>query len=344
LDDIDPLRWPSDFAGSSAPVLLEPEHTIRARWDMNQDTPLPVETPAGKNPPDGALIDYFLPDAAQSVKLEIYDAAGKLVRSIGTQPEPFDTAPANAPEYWFEQAKALSNHAGLNRYVWDLRYPAPRTLRYSYYNNPTEYIEYTLADHAIPGETPRQQPMGVLVLPGKYTLALTVDGKSYRRTLQVEADPRVHVPATDLAEQLRVERIASGAMDASYEAFQQSKKLLDAVNGETVKTEGKESDKTTPPALSALQKKVEEVANHDHNDLGFGPANRELARLFEMISSGDGRPAAPLAEGITQICRDVSKRLDEWKTINGKDVPEWNSSSTPKLPTAETIPTSPACQ
>lgn len=345
LDNITPVRLANDFADNPQAFLLDPAKTVRFRWDVNQDTPYPAETPAGKNPPDGAIIDYFLREPARDLKLEIYDSAGKLVRSIGTTPEPYDTAPANVPSYWFTKPAMLSNRTGLNRVVWDLRYPAPATLRYSYFNNPTDYIEYTYADHAIPGETPHQQPMGAMVLPGRYTIVLTANGQTYRRDLEVTPDPRMRLSQADLAEQLRVEKIAADALAASYDSFNQTKILLDSLR-DSLKQMGAATQQTTATKnLTDLEKKVEEIANHEHTDLGFGPANRELARLFETISSGDARPAAPMTQTVEETCRDVAKRLSQWRELNSKDVPSANSSAgANQLPAATAIAAAPTCQ
>ena len=120
---------------------------------MNQDTPLPPETPAGKNPPDGAIVNYFLKSAPDGeIKLSIYDSKNNLIREYSSLAAPIDSTPANVPSYWFQPPAALPKNAGLNRFTWNLRYPAPKTLRYGYFDEHLDYIEYTLADHAIPGE------------------------------------------------------------------------------------------------------------------------------------------------------------------------------------------------
>jgi hypothetical protein len=345
LDDITPLRQSDELKTNPTAFLLNPEKAVHFRWDVNQDTPLPPETPAGKNPPDGALIDYYLRTPASDLKMEIFDSSGKLVRSINSTGEPYDTAPANAPEYWFAKPTALPNRAGLNRYVWDLRYPAPKTLRYSYFDNLTDYIEYTYADHAIPGETPHTQPMGAMVPPGRYTIALTANGQTYRRQLEVALDPRMRASQSDLAEQLRVERIAKDALDVSYEAFAQTKAVLDVLQSQ-LKQMGADAQKSDEgKKLTDLEKKVGDIQSHEHTNLGFGPANRELARLFETISSSDARPAGPLTQSVEQTCRDVAKHIEEWRDFNSKELPQWNSTGQgSKLPAAEKIPAAPKCE
>ena len=75
------------------------------------------------------------------------------------------------------------------------------TLPYGYDGKLLEYTEYTLADHAVPGLTPRQQPRGPLVVPGKYTVELRYAGQTLRQPLTIELDPRVTASQSDLTEQ-----------------------------------------------------------------------------------------------------------------------------------------------
>ena len=63
LDNITPLRQFDQKVTSADAFLFKPQTAIRVRWDMNTDTPLPPDFPAGENPPDGAVIDYYLQSA-----------------------------------------------------------------------------------------------------------------------------------------------------------------------------------------------------------------------------------------------------------------------------------------
>src|SRR5207249_2056485 len=65
--------------------LYRPAPAVRVRWNENTDTPLPPDEPAAKNPPDGAIVDYYLArPAAAPVTLEILDRAGRLVRRFSS--------------------------------------------------------------------------------------------------------------------------------------------------------------------------------------------------------------------------------------------------------------------
>src|SRR5206468_1162791 len=133
LDDITPLRQLKDEVAKSSAHLYAPQEAVRVRWNRNPDTPLPPEIPAGKNPPDGVIIDYFLAqDSSGPVTLEILDTSGKLVRKYSSADiiEPLDKiAPKHPiPMYWVREETILSAEAGMHRFVWDVRYSSPKSL------------------------------------------------------------------------------------------------------------------------------------------------------------------------------------------------------------------------
>ena len=164
------------------------------------------------------------------MKLQIFDAQHNLVHEYTTTPDDYDHAPPNVPEYWFKSNPSLTNKAGINRFVWDLRYPAPKALRYGYFGGALDYIEYTLADHAVPGETPRQFPVGALAVPGNYTVELTVAGKTFTQPLVINMDPNVHVSTADLQAQLDTERNIAAQMSATYTGTTQLNAVKSAID------------------------------------------------------------------------------------------------------------------
>ena len=108
--------------------LFEPELAYRVHWDMWTDTPLPPDEPAGQNPPDGAILNYYLgAGASGDVKLEVFDSAGKLVRAYSsTDPVPAPDPELSIPTYWVRPPQHLSNQPGFHRFMWDLHYaPVP---------------------------------------------------------------------------------------------------------------------------------------------------------------------------------------------------------------------------
>src|SRR5262249_5677912 len=204
LDDVSPLRR-AGSEPSTGIELLPPDPAIRARWGVDAGTPLPIGTPPAPTPPQGAIIDYLLPSTPESdLTLTITDGAGRVVRTFTSTAPTEPALLANVPSYWFAPPMVLSRNRGHNRFVWNLRYPTPKILPFGYFGGLLPYVEYTGADHAIPGWTPRDQPEGPLVPPGEYTVELSAGGRRERQTLVVQPDPRVKASAADLSAQFEL--------------------------------------------------------------------------------------------------------------------------------------------
>jgi len=209
LDDIEPLR--EAVRAGAATRLFAPERAYRVRFNTNPDTPLPPEEPVGQNPPDGAIIDYTLePAFTGTVRIAIVDAAGHTVRSYAST----DVAPPIDPEidvpaYWLRPPAIPSAAPGDHRFVWDLHEAAPHSF----------FGGYPIA--AIIHDTPHL-PQGVLALPGRYTVRLSVGAQAWTQPLDIVLDPRVTTSAAALRAQHNLGvRIVQG-MNASYALAQRA--------------------------------------------------------------------------------------------------------------------------
>ena len=188
LDDLAPLREITQKISEEPVHLFSPAQTWRLRNDENRDTPWPPSTPLGQNPPAGAIIDYWLKDNAHGpVTLTISDSEGNIVKQFSSD-EKVKKLPAHRyfEKGWLAKTKHLYSTAGMHRFVWNLRYPRPSALQY----------RYSIA--AIWTDGTPVVPEGPLVLPGRYTVSLRVNGKTYSRPLIIKLDPRVHVSEDDL--------------------------------------------------------------------------------------------------------------------------------------------------
>jgi photosystem II stability/assembly factor-like uncharacterized protein len=312
LDDVTPLRQMAAVRASTAPAFLfAPAAAWRVRWDNNLDTPLPPEVPAGENPPDGAVIDYYLPGAATGpVTLSIRDAAGRLVREFGDTPPPLDTSMPNVPMYWFRPPEVLAAGAGMHRFVWDLRYPTPPSLDYGADGDPAPSTSYGLIATAIAGRSPRRQPVGSLVLPGTYTVTLTVDGRSFARPLGVKNDPRSEARAGDLEAQLDQERRLTAAIARSHEAVEQTRTIRAALR----QTAGM----ATSPAAQSFERAAQ-VAIHRL------AANRELADVLGSLERADLRPTASTVRAIDEGCARADEALEGYRVLIRKDLVSLNA-------------------
>ncbi len=324
LDDVSPLREMDSAVLTSEAHLFSPEVAMRVRWDTNPDTPYPPETPVGKNPPNGAIFNYFLKTGINGeISMKIYDAQGKTVQRFSSTPESRELPPANVPSYWFAPPQALPKAAGLNRFVWDLRYPAPLALPYGYFGGLLEYTEYTLPSDAVPGDTPRLQPQGPVAVPGEYTVELQADGKTYRKNVKVELDPRVKTPLTDLQQQLDLERKIDHGMDVSYRSFHQVEELRKGLEDDEKAAKSKWA-KNVMDAIAAFRKKLDEIQKGDPKAPGFGPVNRELGRLAASAQSADVRPSETAQAAVAENCSALEKDLTKWRQLNSEDLGRLN--------------------
>lgn len=182
LDNITLLRQLAAQRDNAGTQLFRPQTAMRIRWNTNTDTPLPPEEPAGKNPPDGAIIDYTLGADAAAVDIAIYDARGALVRKFSSSDPRSDPAKLDPeldkPYYWARPQSIPKTGRGMHRFVWDLHYAPPAAVTHDY------------PISAIDADTPRE-PRGVLALPGTYRVVLRTGGRTYNQPLVVRLDPRV---------------------------------------------------------------------------------------------------------------------------------------------------------
>jgi photosystem II stability/assembly factor-like uncharacterized protein len=301
LDDISPLRQAGPEVNSAGAYLLKPAPAMRVRYDNDQETPLPPETPAAKNPPDGAVFYYYLKSPPSGeITLEIHDSQGKVVRRFNSVVPKPDTTPKNVPDYWFAPLAGMPKNQGLNRFVWDLRYPPPDALNFSYYGQMLDYIEYTLSDHALPEDTPREQTLGPLVTPGQYEAVLIANGTLMKQPFTVTLDPRVHVSQADLEAQLIAGKRVDSGLAASAKAFQDIFNLRNAI-ADRLKTLGPmPEDKTTAEEKKDKDKEAEAAK------LAGGAAPTASANAGSATPTAPAPPASPAKQSF-----DALTALDE---------------------------------
>ena len=217
LDDIAPLRQIAGrTSGAQADILFKPAVAYRMRRNQNPDTPLPPEIPAGKNPPTGAMIDYFLAaDASGPVTLEIFRGTA-LVRRFSSSDKADVVAEkdVNVPMYWARPPQIVAATKGMHRFVWDLRYPAPAA------------VEHDFPISAIYRDTP-YEPLGIFAVPGAYTVKLTVNGETTTQPLTIKMDPRAAITPVGLQQQFSLAASLVDAMNKTYSSLQTAEKNSD---------------------------------------------------------------------------------------------------------------------
>jgi photosystem II stability/assembly factor-like uncharacterized protein len=322
LDNITPLRQLNDQIAKSPAFLFQPQEALRWRWNRNPDTPLPPETPAGKNPPDGAIIDYYLAAAGGPVALEILDSAGVTVRRYSStdQPMAMDKIASEhpIPMYWVRPSRILSAAPGMHRFVWDLHGEPPKSLN----------KEFPIS--AIPHDTPLL-PRGAWALPGTYTVRLTVDGKQFTQPLTAKMDPRIKTPLADLQAQAAIEAGAVSGINQSYDALSQVQSVRDQLKESLKKTKGKLAE-----SLEDLDKQCAALAGATTSTFfGTPPSgkqpenlstiNQHFGQLLGIADSADAAPTTQASRIYAELKEDLNALMKRWNDLKGNAVPKLSS-------------------
>jgi hypothetical protein len=281
---------------------------------------LPRETPAGENPPTGAIIYYNLksvPSAA--VMLEVLDSKGSLIRKYSSDEQPNEVDDRQPfPTYWLPAPKILPKRSGMNRFVWDLRYDRPRALHYGY------------GIAAVPSDA-TLLPEGPLVLPGSYLLKLTVAAQTFSTMLEVKMDPRVGVGISVLRQQLDLEMKIADTMARSYEAFQQIRDLRRQLKDLQTKTENDPKNKDVAEKAKSLDAQVLELGGSGQSQYPppteptLAALNDALSALAVNVDSADAVPTVQAKEAFETYQTLVSRRLENWSSLKSTELKAFNA-------------------
>ena len=318
LDDLTPLRQlDPEVAGSDA-WLFRPAAAYRARFgSTDEGTPLPPEEPAGQNPPNGAILDYYLKSKpAGAVVIEILDGNGKQVRrySSADKPPKEDPTELTVAASWVKAEQPPSAQPGMHRFVWDLLYPSP----------------------AAPFGFDTWAKSGMWAVPGRYTVKLIVNGKTYTQPLAVRMDPNIKVSQADLEAQFQTDRQIVAAREKVSKALDEAERLKKRLRAllprgtnrhELTREIGAVSRKLSPVLGAALP------SNPDFSG-EFGPSKdlaslRYLAEAFGqleyVVESADAAPTPDALTAFHQRQQVMESTLAMWEEIKAKDLAHLNS-------------------
>ena len=319
LDDISPLRQMTPEIAAEDVHLFAPGDAIRVHRNVNQDTPFPPEVPHALNPPEGAIVYYWLKaKPAGEVTLDVVDASGTAVRHLSSVPVPPVAEAVRPPEprFWLASPQSLPVNAGINRATWDLRYDAPPAFSHSFEIN------------ANPGLTPAS-PEGPLALPGTYTVRLTVGGRTYTRTVKVTNDPRSPGTPAALAAQHDLQMKIDRGIGEAWDGYEQAVALRNAVAADTDSSAVPELAK----AVRSLAARIDTVAGNPAP--GRAPAffrrgaaappsfvgvNGELGRQLNAQDLADAAPTEATLAAWTAACRDLASAVTRWRAIRDQGV------------------------
>jgi hypothetical protein len=314
LDDITPLREVAASFSAAGAHLFTPALAYRVQRDTNTDTPLPPDEPAAANPPDGAIIDYYLSHTASApITLEILDARGQLVRKFSSDDKPgvtqADLRKQLIPLYWLRPFRALPSDAGMHRWVWDLHYPAPDSPRH----------EYPIS--AIPGDTPRY-PLGPTVLPGSYTARLTANGTSYTAPFTVKMDPRIQLSSAGLEKKFQLEMRLASLLSQTSKAVMQGGLIRDPLQKLSHQATGtaRDSVQAFQTKLAAVLGALAGFAATPTDEITLSRVNGQVSILYGQVWQADAEPTAIQSEAIAATEHDALDALKRWDALKASDL------------------------
>ncbi len=309
LDNITPLRQITNQLASQSTILYKPQTAMRVRWNLYTDTPIPQEEPAGQNPPDGAIIDYYLKKNAKDVLVEITDAKGNIIRRYSNKDTMYALPPLNIPEYWIRPQQILSANVGAERFLWDMHY---RPL-----NIPPSYPIAAVYKNTAPDAT------SPWVMPGIYIIQLTVDGQTFSQPLIVKMDPRVKTPLADLQKQ----------HDMSLQCYENRKKIMDALN--EIKNMHVQIKMLLPNVnaqivtmLNEFDQQLNSVENTPRTSNGKGFANLydAFTSIFGTLQETDMPLTTQAMQAFHSAQADYKKLLAKWNGILRNEFSKLNDS------------------
>jgi hypothetical protein len=307
LDDLGPLRQLTPQLATQDVILYKPSPIYRMNFPEQVDRKRPV----GENPPFGLVVSYYLKNAAKDeVTLDILDQSGKPVRHYSSKPSNKFEQPPEWPDLE-KPPELLPTNAGMNHFPWNLRYDSPTEIPGAFYSG--------------------NGPEGPIVLPGTYTLKLTVDGKSQTVPAEIKVDPRVHASQADLQKQMDLELKVRDDIEALHIAVNQIRGVrsqLDPIK----KRFQDEGDKGKPivAAIDDLNRKMDPVEQEliqvkrksSEGNLSFPSMLNEQYDSFRYTI--EGADAAPTQSELTVydgLHARLETQLAAWKQIASTDVP-----------------------
>jgi len=311
LDDLSPLRQYSDEIARKDTFLYTPATAYRIQAGAGGEREHPSKR-AGQNPPAGAVIYYYLKDAPKNdaeAKIEILDASGKVIRKYSSAE--FNTLEEPLLPDDKKPEKQLKPEAGLNRFVWNLRYEEARHV-------PGYYLwEY--------GAGAR----GPVAVPGHYQVRLTVGGETQTAGFDLKLDPRVKVSQADLEAQLKLLLETRDELSRVYDTVNQIQDVRSQLAGLKRRLPANANAKNIVTAADDLEKKLvavrEELINLDidanEDSLAYPPQlDGKLAYLAMDVGTADSAPTEAECREFGKLKRQSGELLSRWEDLQKRDL------------------------
>lgn len=269
---------------------------------------------SGENPPQGAIVYYALPEGAEEISLTILDDDGNEIRTFTPRPAELPEEEEEAPNQAF-----LSTDPGLNRFIWNLRYPDAERL---------------------PGDPVTEKSVtGAFAPPGTYQARLTVDGESQTVSFEVYTDPRVGSSQEDLQAQFDLWQRVNAKITETHQAIKRLRRVRDRVEAqaealadsgldEQQKTALQERAGQITQQLSAVEGQLVQTEVKTSFDRLRLPTmlNAKLINTISVIASADEAPPQQAYDVFEHLSALTDEQLDRLDSILGESVADFNAA------------------
>jgi len=311
LDDVSPLRQFADSVASEDVHLYQPATAYRMHTG---EAPARLVF-AGKNPPTGAVIYFYLkqapkPETKQEIRIEILDAAGNVIRNYSSaKAEPLDE-PLDPDDK--KPEKQIKPEDGLNRFVWDLHYDDA--------NRVAGYFLWEYNDGA----------RGPLALPGNYQVRLTANGKALTAPFELKIDPRVTTSQSDLEKQFKLEMDVREQLNRVYYAVNQIQDVREQLEGLKKRMVPGESTRALFEGATALDAKLVSVRDPlinfkisaSEDSLAYAPGIDARLAFLSMAVAGfaDAAPTESEYQEFDKLKKQTDELLASWEQVRNADI------------------------
>ncbi len=306
LDNITPLRQAAADVASRDAFLYEPVTTVRTlsrtteSYDRRKQF-LPE-------------IDYYLGKDADTVRIEILDGTGRVIRTVNGARRASDSSAARAGgagRGGSGGGNAVGTTAGHHRYRWDMRYPGPREF--------PGLIMWSA------------NTQGPLAPPGTYAARVTANGKTFTESFEIVADPRLtNVTAADFQAQFKLSSEVASRVDDAHRAVLQVRDVRGQVDDRLTKSQ--DAALRTEAAqfkqnIAAVEGEIYQVRMQARQDPLNYPIklNNQLAALRGVIESSDNRPTAQAQEAFIVLAGQLDTELTRLQTLFESDLARLNT-------------------
>jgi photosystem II stability/assembly factor-like uncharacterized protein len=314
LDDLPLLYQLNDSVKTQDAHLFKPRDAYRVAGGRGFGGGRGGAAAVGENPRAGAAVYYWLRDRPQGeVKLEFLDGEGASVNQFSSrQPERPVAAPAGGDEeenpFRGAPPARVSAQAGMNHFVWNLRYP-----------DATTFPGLIMWAGSVTG--PR-------VSPGTYTVRLTVDGKTQSESFTVKKDPCLTTTPEDYAKQLSLALQLRNKLSEANQGVIEIRELRAQLEPYTKRSEKTVADgaKNLIQKLTAVEEDLYQTKNRASEDpLNFPiKLNNKLAYVMGVVESSDDQPTSQSYSLYEELSTQTNAKLKELSVLMTSDLASFN--------------------